>query len=51
MKIDSKCVKSFINEFNSRFNQYLDEKEEEEQRNPVERVIDEFRVEIEEWKK
>ena len=50
MKEQNRNVKSFINEFNNGFNQYLDQKEEEEQRNPIERVIDEFRVEMEEWK-
>ena len=50
IKRDNKYVKSFSNEFNDRFNQYLDEKEEQKQRNPIERVIDEFRMEIEEWK-
>ena len=44
MKRDNKYVKSFIND---RFNQYLDEKEEQDQRDPVERVIDGFKLEIE----
>jgi len=30
MKRDNKYVKSFSNEFNNRFNEYLDEKEEKE---------------------
>ena len=38
-------VEELIQVINNRFNQYLDQKEEEEQRNPIERVIYEFRVE------
>ena len=51
MKRDSKYVKQLIQVINNKFNQYLDEKEEQNQRNPIEMMIDEFRVEIEEWKK
>ena len=43
-------VEELIQVINNKFNQYLDEKEEQKQRNPIERVIDEFRMEIEEWK-
>ena len=50
MKRNSKNIKELIQVINNKFNQYLDEKEEEKQRNPIERVIDEFKVEIEEWK-
>ena len=51
MEKQNRNMKSFINELNNEFNQYLDEKEEQKQRNPIEMMIDEFRMEIEEWKK
>ena len=43
-------VEELIQLINNRFNQYLDQKEEQKQRNPIEVMIDEFRMEIEEWK-
>ena len=50
MKIENRNVEELIQVINNKFNQYLDEKEEQKQRNPIEIIIDEFRMEIEERK-
>ena len=51
IKKQNRNVEELIQVINNKFNQYLDEKEEQKQRNPIEIIIDEFRMEIEEWKK
>jgi len=42
-------METFINEFNKRFNKYLDEKEED-LRDPIERMINEWRMTAMKWK-
>ena len=42
-------VETFINEFDNRFNKYLDEKEED-LRDPIERMINELRMSAMKWK-
>ena len=48
MKIKNRNVEELIQVINNKFNQYLDQKEKQKQRNPVERMIDQFRMEMEE---
>ena len=42
-------MKTFIDEFDKRFNKYLDEKEED-LRDPIERIISELRMSAMKWK-
>ena len=42
-------MKTFIDEFDKRFNKYLDEKEED-LRDPIERMISELRMSAIKWK-